>query len=233
MARRSGIASRRHRAPYRVRSRLLYAIIAQVVGSAGHVTAIEIDPELAARATKNLAHLRNVAVVEADGLSYDPGRVDIIFMNAGVTHPQPLWLRTINIGGRLLIPITITLAVPSDTEASHGSDGHMLLVRRLPERYEAGFVGRLVTTPAPAGEMQPTTAFLGQLFRDTILGKRPAVKPFRQESHAIKSCWLHGEGFCLSTCVKGIIAPKARVDCAAAPLPCFPQTQIPIGSFSA
>ena len=46
------------------------AILAEIVGSTGRVTAIEIDAELATRARNNLAGLQHVEVVHADGREY-------------------------------------------------------------------------------------------------------------------------------------------------------------------
>ena len=45
------------------------AILAQLVGHLGTVTAIELDPQLAARAAANLARSPNVDVLQGDGAS--------------------------------------------------------------------------------------------------------------------------------------------------------------------
>src|SRR5438876_3471811 len=68
------------------------AIIAEVVGSEGHVTGVEIDPDLAARARQNLAHLSHVEVVQTNGDDYNPQPADAIFINAGVTRPRAEWV---------------------------------------------------------------------------------------------------------------------------------------------
>jgi protein-L-isoaspartate(D-aspartate) O-methyltransferase len=44
--------------------------------------------------------------VAADGTSYDPGGVDVIMGSAGATHPLPIWLDLLKLGGRLLFPLT-------------------------------------------------------------------------------------------------------------------------------
>ena len=64
------------------------AILAEVVGPSGRVTAIEIDPDLATRAQSNLIHLPHVEVIQADGGEYDSGSTNAIFVNAGATHPR-------------------------------------------------------------------------------------------------------------------------------------------------
>lgn len=82
------------------------AIMAEVVGPDGNVAASEVDPGLAARAQENLAAYPNVSVHEGDGAAFDPGECDAIFINAGVTHPYPLWLERLSGGGRLVLPLT-------------------------------------------------------------------------------------------------------------------------------
>src|SRR5438128_393947 len=69
------------------------AILAEIVGLTGCITALEIDENLAARARQNLAGLRYVEVLHADGTRHDFGLADAILVNAGATHPQPTWAR--------------------------------------------------------------------------------------------------------------------------------------------
>lgn len=84
------------------------AIMAEVVGSQGHVAAIEIDSELARRARSNLSYLSHVEVFEGDGGEKDPGPCDAILVNAGTTHPRSIWLDSLRPGGRLVMPLTVT-----------------------------------------------------------------------------------------------------------------------------
>lgn len=84
------------------------AILAEIVGSSGSIVALEIDEYLAQRATQNLANLPMVVVAHADGLSYDFGLSDIIFVNAGATCIQKQWLEKLRKGGRLIVPLTIS-----------------------------------------------------------------------------------------------------------------------------
>jgi len=52
------------------------AIMAEMVGRSGSVVASEIDAELAARASTNLAGYANVSVHSGDGADFDPGDCD-------------------------------------------------------------------------------------------------------------------------------------------------------------
>ena len=76
------------------------AILADIIGRTGRVTAIEIDPMLAARAKENLAAgWPQATVVAADGFLFQPDRpADAIVVNAGVTHFSPCLARCV--GGR-------------------------------------------------------------------------------------------------------------------------------------
>ena len=76
------------------------ALMAQVVGPAGKVTAIDVDARLAERAKENLLTLPWVEVREADGTIGLPENLDAILINAGVTHPLPVWLDALRDGDR-------------------------------------------------------------------------------------------------------------------------------------
>ena len=85
------------------------AILAEIVGRTGRVTAIEIDPDLAERARRNLAGgWPQAVVVVTDGFAFCPDRpADAIIVNAGVTHLSMAWLDALAAeNGRLLVPLT-------------------------------------------------------------------------------------------------------------------------------
>src|SRR5262249_36117364 len=85
------------------------AILAEIVGRNGKVTAIEIDPGLADWARQNLALAwPQAAVVEADGFVFRPGEpADATIVNAGVTHLSLAWIDSLAAeNGRLLVPLT-------------------------------------------------------------------------------------------------------------------------------
>ncbi|WP_245511817.1 protein-L-isoaspartate O-methyltransferase family protein [Rhizobium beringeri] len=56
------------------------AIMAKLVAASGKVTAIEFEPELAARAKANLTAYRNVSVVPGDGSSVAFDAADVIYV---------------------------------------------------------------------------------------------------------------------------------------------------------
>ena len=68
------------------------AIFAEVVGEGGRVVALEVDPELARRAQRNLAPWPQVRVENADASELHDDAFDVIYVNAGATHARREWL---------------------------------------------------------------------------------------------------------------------------------------------
>lgn len=161
------------------------AIIAEVIGTAGQVIGIEIDPELASRARANLAYLNHVEVLQGDGAKYNLEPFDAMFINAGATHPQDVWLDGLKLGGRLILPLT--------TDAGKGG---MLKVAREKEGYTARFISTVSVFPC----IGTRDARSNQLLHDALMRKpMKSVKSLRRETHeANDTCWLHGIGLCLS-----------------------------------
>jgi protein-L-isoaspartate(D-aspartate) O-methyltransferase len=89
------------------------AVIAEVVGPGGHVTAVEVEPGVAEQARANLAHYPHVEVLQGDGGAVDPGVQDAILINAGVTHPTQGWLDGLAESGTLLFPMTLEFGTPN------------------------------------------------------------------------------------------------------------------------
>ncbi len=162
------------------------AIIAEVVGPTGHVIGIEIDPELASRAGENLACLDHVDVVHGDGGEYVTGPTEAVLVNAGATHPRAAWLDSLQVGGRMIMPLT--------TEKGRG--GALKAKREL-----RGYAARFIFTTQIFDCVGGRDAELSKRLQDGF--KRGAwrlVQSLRREPHdPSKSCWLHGDGFCLST----------------------------------
>src|ERR1700678_1782352 len=67
------------------------AILAHLVGPAGKVVAYEIEPDIAERATANLARYPQVEVRARSGVENLP-KADAIYVNAAATHPLGAWL---------------------------------------------------------------------------------------------------------------------------------------------
>ncbi|MGA9333938.1 MAG: hypothetical protein WBV39_06640 [Rudaea sp.] len=106
------------------------AILSMLVGGNGRVCAYEIEADLAARAKQNLQHLANTQVIAASASEGTLPSADVIYVNAGATHPLPIWLDALNVGGRLIFPLT-----------PNQGFGVMLLVTRLAaDKYAANVI---------------------------------------------------------------------------------------------
>jgi protein-L-isoaspartate(D-aspartate) O-methyltransferase len=168
------------------------AIMAEVVGPGGRVAASEVDAGLAARAGENLAVYPNVTVHVGDGAAFDPGQCDAIFINAGVTHPHPLWLERLSPRGRLVLPLTATRGA-----ADAGGGGIVAKITREGN----GFSIRVVTL---AGIFSCTSVRDPEM--NALLAKALASKAFsklksvRTDPHPQEeSCLAHRADICLST----------------------------------
>jgi protein-L-isoaspartate(D-aspartate) O-methyltransferase len=161
------------------------AVVAELVGRTGKITAIEIDPDLAEKARAALMPWPQITVSNADGanLCFDP--VDLIIASAGATHPLSSWFDALKLGGRLLFPMTA---------ARRG--GMLLVTREAEDSFAARFlcqVGFIDFRGARDPDISRRLA--AALAQDW--GR--AVRSLRRDHHAqVKTCWLHSEGWCLS-----------------------------------
>lgn len=166
------------------------AIMAEVLGSAGHIVACEVDVELAARAKQNLSSYANVEVHSGDGAAIDPGECDAILINAGVTHPHSVWLDRLRQGGRMILPLTVPMG-------PNLGKGVMAKITREP----AGFSSRVVTFVAIyscASVRDPQIEPL--LAKAMASGNLLRMRSLRRDVHEpAGSCAMHMPGLCFST----------------------------------
>jgi protein-L-isoaspartate(D-aspartate) O-methyltransferase len=175
------------------------AIIAEAVGPTGTVIASEVDSGLAARARENLAAYANVTVHAGDGAKIDPGICDAIFINAGVTHPDPMWLDRLSDGGRLVLPITAGMGRPG-----FGAGVVVRVVQEKvrdqarPERnFSAGILAQAAIYHCTSTRDPEMEQVIAKAFRSPALTK---IRSLRRDPHdPAESCILHGKSFCLST----------------------------------
>jgi len=168
------------------------AIISEVVGSGGSVTASEIDPDLAGRASKNLTQWTNAEVHSCDGAELDPGTCDAILINAGVTHPHAKWLDSLREGGRLVVPLTIGVGMGANL-----GKGVMMKIVRKDEVFSAQVVTFVAIYSCTSIRDSKLEAPLGKALASGGLLK---VKQLRRDPHEQeKSCVYHSDTFCLSS----------------------------------
>jgi protein-L-isoaspartate(D-aspartate) O-methyltransferase len=162
------------------------AILAHLVKQSGHVHAYEIEPELAARALRNLQPQGNVTVRAHSALLSGLPSADVIYVSAGATHVPAVWLDALALGGRLVLPLT-----PEERE------GCMLIVTRT---LDAAYTARIFSTAAfvpciGARDEAQSKAVAAAL--DTSAGE--AVRSLRRGDQPDASAWCIGADWWLST----------------------------------
>jgi len=165
------------------------AVMAEVVGPNGRVVTSEVDPGLAARAQANLSKYANVEVHARDGATVDPGDCDAILINAGVTHPLPLWLDRLKPGGRMILPITVPMG-------PNLGKGVMARITREPQGYAARVVTFVAIYSCASVRDPQIEPLLGKAF---VSGSLLKMRSVRRDAHDPEvSCAVHGSEVCLS-----------------------------------
>jgi protein-L-isoaspartate(D-aspartate) O-methyltransferase len=161
------------------------AILGQLTGRTGKVTAIEYEAALAARAQANLQHMPQVEVMHGDATQTRFAPADLILVSAGATHPVEHWLDGLKDGGQLLLPLT------PDTGM-----GIIVGIRRRGERYFASVLSPvMIYRCASARDPQSESALAAALKRG---GERGITRLYRGEPPAAENVWLQGENWCLA-----------------------------------
>jgi protein-L-isoaspartate(D-aspartate) O-methyltransferase len=164
------------------------AILAELTGASGQVIAYEIKADLARRARANLAHLPQVEVLAASGSAGPLPLADVIYVNAGATHPLALWLDALKPGGRLVFPLT-----PNE------GFGCMPLITRLGARsdlYAARLLARVSFIACMGARDEATARALGQAVATQPIH---TVQALHRGSPPDASAWCVGNGWWLST----------------------------------
>jgi protein-L-isoaspartate(D-aspartate) O-methyltransferase len=175
------------------------AVLAEIVGTRGRVTAVEADGALAERARRNLAPWRQVEVVAGNGCTHDPGEVDIVIVFSGATHPAPLWLDRLAPGGELLLPLTGDNWWGFLLRATRGHDGDDA---RQQNAFAATSIGAVGIYPcagarddAAARRLRAAlAALLGIANQDIPIQALHRGDPGGEDADRV---WYHGPGFWL------------------------------------
>jgi protein-L-isoaspartate(D-aspartate) O-methyltransferase len=168
------------------------AILAELVGPSGKVIAYEIETDIAARATTDLARWLQVELIARSGVGETLSAADAIYVNAAADHPVRQWLDALKPGGRLVFPLH-----------GRGSHGAMLLVTR-PLRgdltsgamWPARFLSGAVFIGCAGAQSREMSARLDEAFRR---GGARATRSLKLGAPPAASDWVRGEGWALST----------------------------------
>jgi protein-L-isoaspartate(D-aspartate) O-methyltransferase len=165
------------------------AIMAELVGPSGAVTAIEFDPGLAERAAANLSHLLHVRTVQGDGTKLAFDAADVIYVNAGATHPAPSWLDSLKDGGRLILPLTAA-GFP------HTRRGAVFQIERRGGDFAARRISAVAIFPCEGGRDAAAERALSAVLDNG--GAARVTRLYRRDDLPAAECWLRAPGWCLA-----------------------------------
>lgn len=162
------------------------AVLATLVGSSGRVSALEVETDLAAKATYNLRYFSNVAVQAASASDVQLPNCDLIYVNAGATHLPAAWLDALNVGGRLVLPLT----------PEEGFGVMLKITRASADTYAASAVIRVAFIPCIGARDDATSASLTAALERQSLKE---IRSLRRGTTPDQSAWCVGQGWWLST----------------------------------
>lgn len=171
------------------------AIFAEMVGRAGRVVAYDVEADLVARATANLAPWPYARAFVGDA-SNPSGNYDVIYVNAGATHARREWLDSLRSGGRLVIPLTMhTPQFPQ-----HGV-GMVVAIEHVGERWPLRVVSPVGIYDCVGARDPEAESQIGRLMARARAGERMVTSGLvivREPHERTAACQLHVDGFCIS-----------------------------------
>jgi len=170
------------------------AILAHMVGQEGRVTAIEFDPDLAARARANLSHLPNVTVLQGDGATIPLDPAGVIYVNAGATRPVDAWLDALKEGGRLVIPLTTNAAFGAGPP--RGGQGAMFRIERRGDEFHVSIVSGAAFIPGEGLRDPVSEAALAAGFARG--GVESVTRLYRTDDVPEEQSWVRAPGWSLA-----------------------------------
>jgi protein-L-isoaspartate(D-aspartate) O-methyltransferase len=169
------------------------AILAELAGPSGRVTAIEFDPALAARATANFADTPQVRVMEGDGTRVGFAPADVIYVNAGATRPADPWLDRLEDGGRLILPLTSFEARDRGPVQQRGA---VFRIDRRGIEFFVRWLSPVAIFPCEGARGEASGRALAEAF-DKGGGER-VTRLYRRDDLPAEQCWLRAPGWCLA-----------------------------------
>jgi len=162
------------------------AVLAALVGPTGSVSAIEREEDLAARARTSLQPYPQVQVRTASATETTIPECDVIYVNAGATHPPSSWLDALRVGGRLVFPLT----------PNEGFGVMLLVTRKAESAYAASAFMRAAFIPCIGARDDATSASLTQALERQSLKE---VRSLQRNSTPDNSAWCIGSDWWLSS----------------------------------
>lgn len=172
------------------------AILAHLVGPSGRLTGIEYDGELATRARANLATTPNVEIIEGDGALIGFDQADVIYVNAGCTHPVENWLDRLADGGRLILPMTSDQGFASASPAQMARAGAVFRIERRADDYFVNWISGVAIFPCAGSRDEVAERALAEAFARG--GWQQVTRLYRDRDIPDERCWLRGPRWCLA-----------------------------------
>jgi protein-L-isoaspartate(D-aspartate) O-methyltransferase len=139
--------------------------------------------------------------LEGNGATMSFDSADVIYVNAGVTHPVDTWLDSLADGGRLIIPLTSNLnfqpgkAGVFDPMKALRSGAYFLIQRNGTEFAARGLMITAIIPADGARDSENETA-LAEAFAKG--GWNKVQRLVRSADVAAERCWVRGRGWCLT-----------------------------------
>ncbi|MGE5361413.1 MAG: protein-L-isoaspartate O-methyltransferase family protein [Bacteroidales bacterium] len=180
------------------------AVLAHCCGERGRVLGLEADEALASRAQINLSSLASVQLRHGDARAWPDEPFDAVLFSAGVTHLRTEWLDGLRPGGTLVVPLTYAFS----PAAPIGKGFYIAITRKNGGAYAARLVTFVAIYSATGLREEAANKRLSESMRTNPM---PAFTCVRRESHDPEaSCWLHGEGWCLTIDTAPGSGPKGQ-----------------------
>ncbi len=172
------------------------AILAELVGREGHVTAVEFDARRAQSAAVNLSDRSNINVIEGDGRDWPRQPTDVVYVNFATPRPARAWIENLAPGGRLILPLGVPREAPNGG-AWRGLNALALLVTRRSQGFEASALGQVsfvfgeghASSDEELRNLQCNLQEGGWERIRSLVWKEPVDEA---------QCWLKGDGWALS-----------------------------------
>lgn len=165
------------------------ALLAELAGPGGRVTAVEFDPHLADQARRNLAPWPTVQVIQGDAAAFPTEETDRLYVNFAVADPSPAWFARLRppdggTGGVALLPLGTGL-------------GRILRVERVPQGFAATFLMPCGFIAA-SGSLAGTAAHRTRLDAAFAQGGTDAVRSLHLAPARPREAWFRTTAWALS-----------------------------------
>lgn len=188
------------------------ALLANLVGRDGRVTAVEFNGELARRAAENLADLSTVSVVNGDGAAWQEEDADIIYVNFAVARPAERWVKGLRPGGRLLYPLG-----PAEEDVTLGGVRLAprcvaLMITRTVDGFAARAVLEQVSFIGAEGVLRGSTVERQELRASLERGKAADIRSLVWNERVLpERCWYAADDWALSYDDPALDVAKSQV----------------------